>query len=162
MIVYHGSTTVIEHPDINHSKKYLDFGQGFYVTTYEEQAKNWAIRKALRSNLKPIVNVYDLDDDWNDLNVLKFNEDENWLKFVCECRKGSEIYKDYNIIIGNVADDKVFRVIEMYLKGLWDVNKTLEELHYYKLNNQICVISQDVLDKKIRFIKSYEVENDQL
>jgi len=29
MIVYHGTTEVIEHPDVNHSKKYLDFGDGF-------------------------------------------------------------------------------------------------------------------------------------
>lgn len=160
MIVYHGSTQVIDHPDIKHSKKYLDFGQGFYVTIYEEQAKNWAIRKALRQSLKPIVNVYELDDDLNGLNILKFEEDEKWLKFVCECREGKDIYKNYDIIIGNVADDKVFRVIEMYFKGMWDVKRTLEELHYYKLNNLICIINQEVLDKKIKFVKSYEVKND--
>ena len=40
MIVYHGSTEMIKVPDIEHSKKYLDFGKGFYVTTYQEQAKN--------------------------------------------------------------------------------------------------------------------------
>ena len=36
MIVYHGTTEIIEHPDISFSKKYLDFGKGFYLTTYEE------------------------------------------------------------------------------------------------------------------------------
>lgn len=40
MIVYHGSTEVIEHPDVIHSKKYLDFGKGFYITSFEQQAKN--------------------------------------------------------------------------------------------------------------------------
>ena len=38
MIVYHGTTEIIEHPDAKHSKKYLDFGEGFYLITYEEQA----------------------------------------------------------------------------------------------------------------------------
>lgn len=48
MIVYHGGTEVIENPDIKFSKNYLDFGRGFYVTTYKEQAKKWAIRRSMR------------------------------------------------------------------------------------------------------------------
>ena len=32
MIVYHGSTEIIKNPDVLHSKKYLDFGKGFYIT----------------------------------------------------------------------------------------------------------------------------------
>lgn len=32
MIVYHGSTDIIKKTDVIHSKKYLDFGKGFYVT----------------------------------------------------------------------------------------------------------------------------------
>ena len=31
MIVYHGSTEIIKNPDVVHSKKYLDFGRGFYI-----------------------------------------------------------------------------------------------------------------------------------
>lgn len=27
---------------IKFSKKYLDFGRGFYITTYKEQAEKWA------------------------------------------------------------------------------------------------------------------------
>lgn len=40
MIVYHGTTEHVEKPDVKYSKKYLDFGSGFYLTTFEEQAKN--------------------------------------------------------------------------------------------------------------------------
>ena len=39
MIVYHGSSEVINNPDVNHSKNYLDFGKGFYLTSFENQAK---------------------------------------------------------------------------------------------------------------------------
>ena len=28
MIVYHGSTSIIDSPDVEHSKRYLDFRQG--------------------------------------------------------------------------------------------------------------------------------------
>lgn len=40
MIVYHGSNVVVDHPDVNHSYRDLDFGRGFYVTTVKEQAEN--------------------------------------------------------------------------------------------------------------------------
>ena len=29
MIVYHGTTLIIQHPDTNHSKDFLDLGKGF-------------------------------------------------------------------------------------------------------------------------------------
>ncbi len=38
MIVYHGSTLEIKNPDVKHSKSSLDFGKGFYVTSFSEQA----------------------------------------------------------------------------------------------------------------------------
>lgn len=47
MMVYHGSDVVVKKPDISHSKKKLDFGCGFYVTTVIEQAERWAKRKAM-------------------------------------------------------------------------------------------------------------------
>ena len=43
MIVYHGSTLQIVHPDIAHSKRYLDFGRGFYVTSFQPQAEKMGI-----------------------------------------------------------------------------------------------------------------------
>lgn len=46
MIVYHGSTEIVEKPDVEHSYRLLDFGRGFYVTTVKEQAERWARRKA--------------------------------------------------------------------------------------------------------------------
>ena len=67
MIVYHGSTEIIKYPDVVHSKKYLDFGRGFYITTFENQAKKWAVRKGMRQEKAAIVNVYELSEEWDDL-----------------------------------------------------------------------------------------------
>ena len=47
MTVYHGSSVVVERPDVLHSYRPLDFGKGFYVTTVEEQAERWARRKKI-------------------------------------------------------------------------------------------------------------------
>ena len=48
MILFHGTTEIIEEPNVSFSKSYLDFGKGFYLTTYQKQAEKWALRKALR------------------------------------------------------------------------------------------------------------------
>ena len=158
MIVYHGTTEVIEKPDIKHSKKYLDFGKGFYLTSFENQAKKWALRKGLRQEKQAIVNVYELRDNLKDYRVLTFNkENEQWLDFVCACRKGEEINQDYDIIIGNVANDDVFKTVDMYFRGLWDKEKVLNELRYYRMNDQICIVNQKTLDAVLKFEKSYEV-----
>ncbi len=159
MIVYHGSSEIIEKPDIKFSKKYLDFGRGFYLTSFENQAKKWAIRKGMRQNKLGIVNIYELKDNWKDYKVLSFEkENERWLDFVCACRKGENLNKDYDIIVGNVANDDVFKTVDMYFRGLWDKEKVLEELRYYKMNDQICIVKQDVLEQALAFKDSYEVE----
>lgn len=136
MIVYHGSTEIIEKPDVRHSKRYLDFGRGFYLTTFENQAKRWAVRKASRQERTPVVNVYEMSASPQEYKVLHFEkENEKWLEFVCGCRKGENLNRNYDIIIGNVANDDVFKTVDMYFRGLWDKERVLEELSYYKMNN---------------------------
>ena len=93
------------------------------------------------------------------MRVLSFEkENEQWLDFVCACRKGEELNKDYDIIIGNVANDDVFKTVDMYFHGLWDKKRVLEELRYYKMNDQICLVNQEVLEKILVFQSWYEVE----
>ena len=73
MIVYRGTTEIIENPDVVHSKKYLDFGRGFYITTFENQAKKWAVRKGMRQEKNAIVNVYELSEAWDDFKILSLD-----------------------------------------------------------------------------------------
>lgn len=156
MIVYHGTTEVIDQPDVKHSKKYLDFGKGFYLTTFEEQAKKWARRKALRQEKAGIVNVYELKDDLSNYRVLSFDNEND--DFVCACRKGEEVNREFDIVIGNVADDDVFKTVDMYFRGLWDKQRVLDELIYYKRNDQICIVNQKTLEEVLEFKESYEVK----
>ncbi len=160
MTVFHGSNKEIQLPDVSFSKNYLDFGKGFYVTTYQNQAEKWAFRKAARYNGNPTVNVYTLTENFSQCRILRFdNENEKWLDFVCACRNGGNQNKSYDIIIGNVANDDVFKTVDMYFRGLWDKKRTIEELRYYKMNDQICIVNQEVLPAVLKFEKSYLVEN---
>lgn len=87
---------------------------------------------------------------------VKFSK--KWLDFVCACRKGENLNKDYDIVVGNVANDDVFKTVDMYFRDLWDKKRVLEELRYYKMNDQICIVKQDILETVLEYKDSYEVE----
>ena len=160
MKVYHGSNIAVVHPDISHSRSYLDFGRGFYVTTVKDQAENWARRKALRAGLTPTVSVYDMDDVISSIRFLQFeNNDEAWLDFVCDCRRGGDLYRSYDLIFGGVANDKVYAAVDLYYRGIWDVQRTLHELTYYEKNDQFCFVTQNAINLLLQFVSSYEVKN---
>lgn len=121
MIVYHGSTETITKPDINHSFRNLDFEKGFYVTSVREQAERWAKRKTLFDKGSiPVVSEFEYDGDTSFLVKDFGNDYSEWIDFVSNCRDGQSDYLKYDIIIGKVADDKVYRVVDMYRKGIWD------------------------------------------
>ena len=90
MIVYHGSITIVDKPDVNHSYRSLDFGSGFFVTSVREQAERWARRKAdLLGSDKAIINVYEMEEKTDGLKVKSFAPDlMEWIDFVCGCRDG--------------------------------------------------------------------------
>lgn len=94
-------------------------------------------------------------------NILNFDSaDEKRLDFVCGCRRGESLNQDYDIIYGNVADDDVFKTVDMYFRGLWDKEKTLNELRYYRQNNQFCIVTQVAIDSLLKFSRNYEVNVD--
>lgn len=157
MLVYHGSYKTIEKPDIKYSQKYLDFGSGFYVTEFKEQAERWAKRKGLRQGEEPVVSIYDFEEKLKNFKIKEFNDSSEWLDFVCACRKGESIYKNFDIIIGDVANDDVFKTVDMYFRGLWDKKRTLKEISYFDKSNQINFTNNEVINKCLTFNESYKV-----
>jgi len=163
MTVYHGSVVEIKSPDLKRSKRFLDFGPAFYVTTFCEQAEHWARRKHSRtlSSLATVVNVYELDDDISAFSVLRFGGvEEAWLDFVCDCRDGKDVYSSYDAIIGRVADDDVFRTIQSYRQG--DITKTraMELLRFARPNDQLALRTERIISAKLRFVRSYQLESE--
>lgn len=153
MKVYHTSTIEIINPDIIHSREGLDFGKGFYCTVLREQAEAYGLRFSLRG-IPAILNEYVLDSAYLEANVRQFvSYDEEWLDFIMANRQNQPV-TDYEIIEGGVADDKIFRTIDLYLSG--DIPKTdaLNRLKYEKPNHQICFRSQSVIDRYLKFVSS--------
>lgn len=157
MICYHGSDTVVDMPKILEAKRPLDFGGGFYVTTSETQAKNWAIKVAYRNNTNhKCVNRYELDFEKakSELTVICFERaDEKWLDFICDNRSGKAT-GDYDIVIGPVADDRVYRVVVEYENGDIDRETALKNLKTEALCNQILFHTE----KSLEYLKYIDTE----
>ena len=146
MILYHGSYTEIKTPDLNHSRKNVDFGQGFYVTSIYDQAVRWS-SKFQRRGMDSVVNVYQFDDTaFEKLQVLRFDSySEEWLDFILNCRSGLD-KTQYDLIYGGVANDKVFNTIELYFDGLINKIEAIRRLRFEKPNMQICFRSARSLE----------------
>lgn len=153
MIVYHGSTEIVKNPDISHSYRQLDFGRGFYVTTVREQAERWARRKAdVLGKDRAILNIYQMRGISDEIKIKCFDEDlGEWIDFVCRCRDGEKDYMEYDLIFGKVANDKVFRVVDMYHSGIWDKARALKEIRVYPSYDQAAFITQKAIDELLIF-----------
>ena len=159
MICFHGSDVIVDKPKILDAKRPLDFGGGFYTTTSKFQAKNWAIKVSYRNNtIQKYINKYefDLEEAKKNLNVIIFEQaDEKWLDFICANRNRKYI-GDYDIVIGPVADDKVYRIVVEYENGDVDKDLALKNLKTESLCDQILFHTEESL----KYLKFIEVEED--
>lgn len=157
MIVYHGSTEEVRHPLVGAGRANLDFGRGFYVTGLREQAVSWASRP-VNAGRRKCLNVYDFDTGklaGLHGRVLVFDSyDRQWLDFVVGNRNGGESWKGYDVIVGGVANDRVFNTVELYAAHLITAGEALQRLRYHKPNNQICITSQGGVDGCLAFLRS--------
>lgn len=111
VIVYHGSTQLVEFPEIRVARYHKDFYFGFYCTSIKEQAKRWASKY----NRDGFINIYKYTPN-KDLKVLKFDGmTEEWLDFIVECRLGRS--HNYDIVEGPMADDTVFNFVQNFIDG---------------------------------------------
>lgn len=80
--------------------------------------------------------------------------DLEWLNYVVDCRNGKDASADYDIIEGRVANDNVIDTVEDYEKGIITAEQALGQLRYKKVNHQICILNQLVIDKYLKFVGS--------
>ena len=145
MMLYHGSFLEIKKPDLVHSRSNVDFGRGFYVTPLREQAEKWC-GKYKRRGKQGIISRYEYDENLeNELKILKFDSySEEWLDFILNCRNGNDS-TNYDLVIGGVANDKVFNTVELFFDGLIDKMEAINRLKYEKPNLQICFRTEKAL-----------------
>ena len=123
VLLYHGSKSGIEGKIEPKSRSQCDFGKGFYMGTDPSQALT-LICDYDKSKFY-IVSV-----DTADLNLIEVPADIEWAMFVAyhrgrmEIIKGTSLYEKYrkmsenkDIVIGSIANDRMFYVIDNFFIG---------------------------------------------
>ena len=158
--LYHGTYLSVPEPLAKIGRKNLDFGPGFYLTQIESQAKDWATIIASRKGreTKAVVNIYHFNiesAEADNVRIKRFDTyNIEWLNYVVDCRKGKDLSLDYDIVEGGVANDNVIDTVEDYEKGIITAEQALGQLRYKKVNHQICILNQAVIDKYLFYIES--------
>ena len=61
------------------------------------------------------------------------------------------------MVRGGIANDKVFRTIDLYFAGDITKDEALRRLLYEKTNDQICIRKQEVIDKCLIYKESIKL-----
>ncbi len=171
IMLFHGSSQVIEKPKWGAGKDYNDYGRGFYCTKELELAKEWACTEGVDG----YANRYELDMD--SLNVLYLNEGSytilHWLALLVHyrqfrlstpmMREAANWLEDnylldisfYDVIVGYRADDSYFSFARAFLSNQISLQQLEYAMRLGELGEQYVLKSQKAFED-IRFL-SYEV-----
>lgn len=75
------------------------------------------------------------------------------------CRKGDQVWEEYDYIEGGVANDRVIDTVNLFINGLISEEGALNRLRYLRPNNQICILNQDMLDRYLTFSKAVKLSD---
>lgn len=161
MLLYHGSTMAVRKPIVSRGRGKTDFGKGFYTTTSREQAEKWAQikRDRMGDEAHAIVSVFELDDTV--LNNPAYHTRHfdgataEWLDFVVGNRRG-EVYHNFDLIMGPVANDKLYATITLYENGILDANAAIEQLNTHQLFDQLSFHTTKAC-KLLTFVETFEL-----
>lgn len=156
MRIFHGSLEIVEHPMILIPNRKLDYGDGFYTTTSEKQAKEWVERRMFEQNANTgYINIYEFDDKaMSELKTLVFSEpSREWAEFVMANRTKRGFTHDYDIVYGPVANDRVYLQFGLYESGAIGVESLIRELKTYKLVDQYLFHTEKAMEC-LNFIES--------
>ena len=152
MLLYHGSSVIVQQPSFKHSRGDIDFGVGFYLTNDERMAKKWAASKKMA-----IVNKYEIEIDR--LKTHHFSLDAEWLRYVRDNRfkhENSE-YNKYDILIGPTADDKLYDSLREYLDGAMTEKETIRVMNVLGYSEQVVMKSEFALEN-LHFVGAKELQ----
>lgn len=159
MELYYGSNVIVEHPLVHVGRNELDFGPGFYVTQFQEQAVRWARRVCIvRKSKTPFLCKYSFDESLlpSDCKIKRMeNYDIDWLEFIVNSRKNLKPWNVYDIIEGGVANDQVIDTVEDFYSGRISADQAIGQLKFAKPSHQICFSNQSIVDRCLHF-EGYE------
>lgn len=158
--LFHGGSDIIKSPEIREPNRTLDFGKGFYLTSTEPQAFDWVKRRIQNDHISTgYVNVYNVEiDALSDyLNVKIFDSpSDEWLDFVMNNRRVPGFNHNYDIVIGPVANDRVYTAFALFEAGTLSREGLITELKTYRLVDQYLFHSVEAL-AQLKFIEAKRI-----
>ena len=173
IIIYHGSTKVIEKPLLGAGNLKNDYGFGFYCTENQALAMEWASTERNDG----FANCYELN--LNGLKVLYLNKKPyhilNWLAILLKNRtfvltQGLPTdakdyllsnflpeYEKYDVITGYRADDSYFSFANAFLNNTISLEQLRQAMYLGKLGEQIVMKSKKAFDS-LNYIESIPVD----
>lgn len=163
--LYHGSKSGIHGAIAPISRERCDFGRGFYMGTDRTQALT------LICNY-PNAKIYTLGVDLSELKILDIEVGLDWALLVAynrgkmESAKHSTIYnrfshlsKDCDMIIGYIANDRMFVVLDRFFNGEITDLALINSLSALKLGKQYVALTKKAC-QKIKILDEQELTED--
>lgn len=166
IILYHGSKSGIRGSIAPLSREHCDFGRGFYMGTDKMQPLT------LICNY-PKAKLYTLSVELSDLKILDIEAGLEWALLIAynrgkmEFAKDSQIYhhfaelsKGYDMVIGYIANDRMFVVLDRFFNGEITDLALINSLSALKLGKQYVALTEKAC-RKIRVLDEQVLsEND--
>lgn len=123
-VLFHGAKNEIEDVDLDHSRKDVDVGVGFYLGESFEQSSSYVF-----SNIKSSVYIFDARKLSN-LKTKEFSVSLEWMLMVSYHRHQLDKYKnssyltkiidelnDYDVIVAPIADNNMYDIMNQFARG---------------------------------------------
>lgn len=146
--LYHGSKAGLDGKIAPSSRAHCDFGKGFYMGNDYMQSLTLVCAF-------PKSKLYAIDMDMSGLKVLHVKPDIEWAMLVAFHRgkmdsvKGSALYEKYaamldgyDVVVGSIADDRMFYVIDNFFTGAITDKALVASLAALQLGEQYVAISE--------------------
>ncbi|MCI8331133.1 MAG: DUF3990 domain-containing protein [Bacilli bacterium] len=153
--LYHGSKNGLTGCILPNSRETCDFGSGFYMGNNKKQPLT------LICNY-PNSKIYTLNLDLTNLKIKEFDIDLDWALFIAYNRgkmdsiKNTKIYnyyksfkKKYDLIIGYIANDKLFMTLDKFFNGEITDQALINCLSALKIGRQYVAISKKACEQII-------------
>lgn len=169
MILYHGSSSIVQSPTFGAGNPHNDYGLGLYCTESLDLALEWACTEGGNG----FANKYEIDASELEICHLKTPQYHilNWLAILLNNRQFTTSAglptqaKDYiikeflpdctsaDIIIGYRADDSYFSFARAFLNGTISLSQLSEAMKYGDLGEQVVLMSRKAFGQ-LKYIDS--------
>ncbi len=162
MIIYHGSSHIIEKPIYGAGNRYNDYGLGFYCTEHLELAEEWTVTEEQNG----YANRYSLDTEQLRICHLTLPDYTilHWLALLVDNRTfnvgtavakaGKEYLHDhflpdisqYDIVIGCRADDSYFSFAKAFVNNEISLKQLSMAMYLGDLGEQVVLKSRKAFE----------------